>query len=223
MTTLRLTWLLLRKDLAIAARSREVPGLMLLFALLCVVVFAFGFLRQGEDPAAQVPGVLWVTLLFSSTVGLLRLFAAEEEAGALDWMTRTVAGAQPLFWSKAAVQLLFSGAVTGLMVPLVWMFFDARAHAPGWIAAALALGLVGQALLGTLAAALMAQVRMREALLPLVLYPLLAPLLLAGVQVTALAMASAPGDAVQGWLGLLLAIDGLAVVVCPWLFSRVVH
>lgn len=221
-TTLRLTGWLLRKDLLIAARSREVLGLMLLFALLCVVVFAFGFLREGEAAEAQVPGVLWVTLLLTGTVGLLRLLGPEEEAGNLDLMARTLGGTAPLFWSKAALQFLFSGVVTLLLVPAVLVFFDAQLHGGAWVAASLLLGLVGQAVLGTLAAALLVQVRLREALLPLVLYPLLAPLLLAGVQVTALAMGRAPPEVLRGWLDLMLAYDAVVLVLCPWLFARVV-
>lgn len=222
MSPLRLTWLLLHKDLRIAARSREVLGFMLLFALLCVVVFAFGFLREGRAAEEQVPGVLWVTLLFTGTVGLLRLFAAEEEAGTLDLVARTRAGTGPLFWSKALLQLAFSGIVTAFLLPVVLVFFDARLHGLGWVLTSLALGLVGQAVLGTLSAALLVQVRLREALLPLVLYPLLAPLLLGGVKVTALAMGQAPEDAMFGWLELMVAFDAVVVVLSPWLFGRAI-
>ncbi|MBI5610723.1 MAG: heme exporter protein CcmB [Deltaproteobacteria bacterium] len=221
MTMLRLTWLLLAKDVRIAARSREVLGFMLLFAMLCVVVFAFGFLREGQAAQDQVPGVLWVTLLFTGTVGLLRLFAPEEEAGNLDLVARTLSGTAPLFWSKAALQLLFSGIVTAFLLPIVAVFFDASLHGLEWIALALVLGLIGQAALGTLAAALLAQVRLREALLPLVLYPLLAPLVLGGVKVTALALTRAPYSAFSGWIELMLAFDAVVVVLSPWLFARV--
>ncbi len=221
MTMLRLTWLLLAKDVRIAARSREVLGFMLLFALLCVVVFAFGFLREGHAAQDQVPGVLWVTLLFTGTVGLLRLFAPEDEAGNLDLVARTRSGTAPLFWSKALLQLLFSGIVTLFLVPIVAVFFDTSLDGLPWIALSLALGLVGQAALGTLAAALLAQVRLREALLPLVLYPLLAPLVLGGVKVTALALTRAPYAAFSGWIELMLAFDLVVVVLSPWLFARV--
>jgi heme exporter protein B len=217
--TLRLTWLLLRKDLTIAARSKEVLGVMLLFALLCVVVFAFGFLREGTTAADQVPGVLWVTLLFSGTVGLLRLFHAEEEGGTWPLVARTRAGTLPLFLSKCLLQLGFSGVVTVVLAPLTVVFFDAEVPRPGVVAGALLLGLIGQSVLGALCAALLQQVRMKEALLPLILYPLLAPLLLGGVQITARAMT--PGaDVPQDWLALLLAFDLLAVVLSPWLFAR---
>ena len=194
---------------------------MLLFALLCVVVFAFGFLREGHAAQDQVPGVLWVTLLFTGTVGLLRLFAPEDEAGNLDLVARTRSGTAPLFWSKALLQLLFSGIVTLFLVPIVAVFFDTSLDGLPWIALSLALGLVGQAALGTLAAALLAQVRLREALLPLVLYPLLAPLVLGGVKVTALALTRAPYAAFSGWIELMLAFDLVVVVLSPWLFARV--
>jgi heme exporter protein B len=220
-STARLTWVLLRKDLRIAARSREVLGFMLLFALLCVIVFAFGFLREGQAAEAEVPGVLWVTLLFSGTVGLLRLFAAEDEGGTLEATLRSARGSLPLFASKTLLQLLFSGIVTALLVPVVVVFFTARLQGLGWVALALALGLLGQALLGTLCAALLVHVRLREVLLPLVLYPLLAPVLIAGVQVTALAQQGATADGLQGWLWLMLGFDVLIGVLAPWLHARV--
>ncbi|MBM4342867.1 MAG: heme exporter protein CcmB [Deltaproteobacteria bacterium] len=220
MTTLRLGWALLRKDLAIAVRTREVAGLLMLFALLCAVVFAFGFLRQGRAAHEQLPGVLWVTLLFTNTLGLLRLFAPDEEAGALPQVVRSIAGPAPLFWSKAALQLCFSALICAFLAPVVALFLDARVAQPQWVALALALGLVGQALCGALCAGLLTQVRLREVLLPLVLYPLTAPLLLGGVQVAALAMDGAQLAEMQGWLMLMVGFDLLAVVLCPWLFGR---
>lgn len=223
MLTLKLTWLLLQKDLRIAARSREVLGFMLMFSLLCVVVFAFGFLREGDAAAQHVPGVLWVTLLFSGTVGLLRLFGAEEEAGTLESVGRTRAGSYPLFGSKALLQLIFSGLATFVLVPAVLLLFDASLRGLGVVLLALTLGLVGQAVVGTLCAALMVHVRLREVLLPLVLYPLLAPVLIAGVKVTALAQAGAGQEALGAWLGLMVAFDVLVVFVSPWLHARVTY
>jgi heme exporter protein B len=121
------------------------------------------------------------------------------------------------------LQLAFSGIVTVLLVPVVAIFFDAPVRGAATVAAALALGLVGQAVLGTLCAALLVQVRLREVLLPLVLYPLLAPVLIAGVKATALAQTGAGDDAVAGWLGLMLAFDVLLLVISPWLHAKVVN
>ncbi|MEY3013251.1 MAG: hypothetical protein RIT45_1986 [Pseudomonadota bacterium] len=219
-TTLRLTGALLRKDVRVAARSRETALLVLLFAVLCVLIFAFGFLREGAVAAEVVPGVLWVTLQFASTVALLRLFAAEEEAGALELALRSVAGPAPLFFSKALMQLLFSGMVTALVLPMVLVFFDATRIPLGATLAALALGLVGQALVGTLVSGLMVRVQMRDVLLPLVLYPILTPSLIAGVKVTAISIAGGSTEVIGTWLSLMVVFDAVFVLASPWLYAR---
>ena len=220
MSALQLTWLLLAKDLKLAARSRELLAVTMMFSVLCVLVFSFGFLQSGAAAMRYVPGVLWVTLLFSSSVSLLRLFSAEEESGTLPLVSMTSAGSAPLFWSKAITQLLFTTMVCALVLPLVLLFFDATIRNPGAVAAALTLGLIGQAVLGTLCAALLAQVHLREVLLPLVLYPTLAPLLIAGVKVTALSLSDAQQPAVSSWLTLMMVFDLIFVVASPWLHSR---
>lgn len=219
--TLRLTLILLHKELRIAARSREVLGFTLLFSVLCVLIFAFGFLRGGARADEYVPGVLWVTLLFSGTVVLLRLFSAEEEGGALALVTRTAGGTTPLFFSKALLQFLFAAITTLLIGPMVLIFFDAEPRGLGVIVAALALGLAGQALVGTLCAALLMDVRLREVMLPLVLYPIVAPLLIAGVKVTALALTDGDPAVIHGWLLLMVVFDLVFMLVSPWLHARV--
>ncbi|MCB9739643.1 MAG: heme exporter protein CcmB [Deltaproteobacteria bacterium] len=217
---LRLTWLLLKKDLRVAARSRETWVLVLLFAILCVLVFAFGFLREGGDGAEVVPGALWVTLQFSATVALMRLFSAEEEAGALTTVSRSVAGSAPLFFSKALMQLIFTGGVTLTVLPLVLVFFGATAMPIGPTLAALLLGLLGQAVVGTLVAGLMLRVRQRDVLLPLVLYPILAPTLIAGVKVTAISASGGDPEVIATWLRLMVVFDAVFVLACPWLYAR---
>ena len=221
MTSLRLTLLLLHKELRIAARSREVLGFTLLFSMLCVLIFAFGFLRTGARPDEFVPGVLWVTLLFSGTVVLLRLFSAEEEGGALELVLRTAGGTAPLFFSKALLQFAFAAMTTALVLPMVLIFFDAAPNGLGTIVVALVLGLGGQAVVGTLCAALLMEVRLREVMLPLVLYPTVAPLLIAGVKVTALALTDGDPAVIQSWLLLMVVFDLVFMLVSPWLHARV--
>ena len=223
MSRAAVTWLLLHKDLRIAARSRALLGVTLLFSVLCVLVFAFGFLREGAASDEVVPGVLWVTLLFSGTVVLLRLFSADEEAGALELLQSTAAGPQPVFFSKAILHVCFCTTVALLVLPLVMVFFDARPVGMGWAGVALALGLLGQSLVGTLCASLLIRVHLREVLLPLVLYPTLAPLLIAGVKTTALSLACGSSDEMLPWLTLMLVFDAVFMLVSPWLHARVME
>jgi len=218
MNVVQITWLLLKKDMRIAARSREMLGFTVLFAVLCVIVFAFGFLDDATAATTYVPGVLWVTLLFSSSVSLLRLFAPEEEGGTLDLVSATTAGTTPLFVSKVLLQLVFTGLVTLVVLPLVLLFFNTQLAGAGVIAASLGLGLLGMATVGTLCSALLVHVRLREVLLPLVLYPTVAPLLISGVKVTSIVLAN--GEGTQDWLMLMLIFDMLFVIASPWLHGR---
>ncbi len=220
MNGLRLAGVLFAKDLRIAARSREVIGFMVLFAILCVLVFAFGFLREGASADEFVPGVLWVTLLFSGTVGLLRLFGPEEEGGTLELVATSHAGAWPLFLAKAGLQLLFTGIVTAVVLPLTLIFFQATLQGAGALILALVLGLAGTTLVGTLCAGLLIGVRMREVLLPLVLYPTVAPLLIAGVKTTALCLSGAPIEEASTWLLLMAVFDAVFAALAPWLHGR---
>lgn len=223
MSRAAMTWVLLRKDLRIASRAKALLGVTLLFSVLCVLIFAFGFLREGTAPDEVIPGVLWVTLLFSGTVVLLRLFSADEEAGALDLLQSTATGPQPVFFSKAVLHVCFCAIVALLVLPLVMVFFDARPVGLVWVSVALVLGLVGQAVVGTLCAALLIRVQLREVLLPLVLYPTLAPLLIAGVKVTALSLAGGTTDGVLPWLTLMVVFDAVFMLVSPWLHARVME
>jgi len=220
MTHLHLTWLLFRKDLLIEARSREIVGFMLLFSVLCVVIFAFAFLTDADRARLFLPGVLWVTLLFSGTVGLLRLFAREDESGTLGICARSRAGALPLYWSKVAVQIAFSGIVTACVTPLAVVFFDAEVPDVGLSFAALALGILGQSFVGTLCSALLVTVRLREVLLPLVLYPLLSPLFIGGVKMTSIVLSRTIAEDYTAWLGLMVAFDVIFMVASPAVFTR---
>lgn len=220
---LRLAWTLLRANLRIAARSREVLGFMVLFAILCVLVFAFGFLREGADPEEFVPGVMWVTLLFAGTVGLLRLFGPEEEGGTLHIVAASSSGAWPLFVSKSLLQFSFTAVTTAVVLPLTLIFFQSELTGLGLLSCGLVLGLLGISLVGTLCASLLMGVRMREVLLPLVLYPTVAPLLIAGVKTTALALSGAPTEDAQQWLLLMSVFDAVFLSLAPWLHGRALH
>lgn len=220
MSHLRLAAALLRTDLRILGRSRDSLILVILFAVLCVLLFAFGFLREAGLAADVLPGALWVTLLFASTVALLRLFAAEEEAGALDIVLRSRAGAAPLFFAKAATQMIVSSAVVAVILPVSVVFFDASIVGMGPVVAALGLGVVGLGTVGAVVAAAMMRLRLRELLVPLVLYPTVSPLLIAGVKVTAIALGGGDQEAIGAWLGLMGVFDLAFLALAPWIFAR---
>ena len=177
---------ILRKDLRIELRTKESVPAMTLFTLTVYVLFHFGLDRDSLD-GALASGVLWVTLLLASVIGVTRLFAAEREQGGVDALLLAPVDRTALFLAKAGALFLFLVAVEIVAVPA---FAHPAARARAWAApcpsccAILLLGNVGVAAVGALVGALAAETRARELIAPLLLLPLLVPLLIACAQAT---------------------------------------
>ena len=220
---LRDALLVFRKDIAIERRSRESLFTMLTFAMLSTVVFALGFYIDDDRARAYGPGILWVVVLFSGTLGLQRLFDAERENDCLAGLLLSPADPRGLFLGKVMVQLVFTGIMEALTIPLIFLFFGlfelATPEGIATIALIVVLGTIGFAFIGTLFAATLLSTRLREVLLPIVVYPLASPVFIAGVQSTrGLLTGETPGD-VAHWMMLMLAFDliyaGLCVAIFP--------
>ena len=176
----------LKKDLRAEARNPGILYTMLLFAALLVVVFAFAFYVVDDRVRSYGPGLVWVALLFVSTLGTSRVFDREQRDGCMDGLLLACADPRSVFWAKCLLSLLFGAAMTALVVPLVVIFFDLTVSRPLWLLPSLGLGLVGFCAVGTLFGALMARLAFREVLFPLVVFPLVLPLLICGVLALAL-------------------------------------
>jgi heme exporter protein B len=215
--------LLLGKELRVEARSREVLLAMGLFALLLVVVFAFAFQLEQDLVQALGPGLVWVTVIFAGHLGLGRVIDREREHGALTGLIHSPAGPFAVFWAKAIAAFLFMLAVEVVLVPVA-MILVGLDLAPGG-AAPLALGLVlgsfGFATVGTLFAAMLAEARLREVIVPLVVYPVAVPVLIAGVRTAAIAFSGAGADELGSYLTLLGGFDVIYAALAPWVFARV--
>ena len=224
---LRDALLIFKKDLAIERRSRESLFTMVTFALLSTVIFALGFYVDDDKARAYGPGILWVVVLFSGTLGLQRLFDAERENDCLAGLLLSPADPRGLFLGKVMVQLVFSGIMEALTVPLVFLFFGlfelSTPAGIATIAAILVLGTIGFAFIGTLFAATLVSTRLREVLLPIVVYPLASPIFIAGVQSTrSLLSGESPAD-VSHWILLMVAFDLIYAGVCAALFPVLIR
>ena len=187
---------ILRKDLLLELRTRKesVPA-MALFTVTVYVLFHFGLDRNSLD-GELASGVLWVTLLLAAVIGVTRLFAAEREQGGIDGLLLAPVDRTALFLAKAgALFPVHPRPVELVAVPA----FAAAAAGPGLavalpeLLAILLLGDLGIAAVGALVAALAAETRARELIVPLLLLPLLVPLLIACAQATEPLPAAAPG------------------------------
>ncbi|MGH9168387.1 MAG: heme exporter protein CcmB [Acidimicrobiia bacterium] len=209
-TWARQAWAVTLKDLRIEVRGREVLNSIVPFAGTLLVVFglAFGPGRAALQVAA--PALLWLAVLFAGVLALGRSFEAETEDGALEGLVLAPAERSAIFAGKVlavSVQLAVLEALTFLGTAFL---FDLTPRDGLVVVAALLLGTLGLAGIGTLFGALASRAQARQALFPLLLLPLAAPVLLAGVRTTQLAVTGPTGEA-GSWLGLLLAFAAISV------------
>ena len=225
MNVLRIAWVIARKDLVVEMRSRELAYTTLFFAVACVLVFAFAFIRQGRTPEDVAAGILWVALAFSGTMALGRAFERERQAETLRALLLAPVERASIYLGKLAGLLVLMAAVEAVVVPLVALLFDAPLwRAPGLLIALLAAGTLGFAGVGTLFAAMLVRAHSRDVLLPILLYPITVPVMIAGVRGTAAIFAAEPNfDAARAWLSMLVFFDAIFVTMALWVFAPVMN
>lgn len=215
--------LIVLKDLAIELRSREIVYTTLFFAISCVLVFAFGLVQEGRAVEDAAPAILWIAIAFSGTLAIGRTFERERQNETLRALLASPADRPALYVGKLVGVLGLLMAVECVLVPLVALMFGG----PFWgelpaIAALLLLGSTGFAAVGTLFAAMLIRSRSRDVLLPIVLYPITVPVIIAGVRGTAALLQSEPAFAVaRAWAAMLLCFDVVFITLALWTFDAV--
>ncbi len=208
------------KELLVEARARETVLAGGVFALLTLVIFNFAFDLRVENVAAVAPGVLWVTVTFAGVLSLGRAFARERDRRTLDGLLLAPVDRSALYVAKVLGNLAAMLVVEVIAVPAFIGLFNLRVDLP-LLAVGLILGTLGLAGVGTLFAAIAAHTRAREVLLPLLLFPIQVPVILATVKSTAAAI-RVPGldpPEVGQWLGLLVAFDAIFLSLSVVLFE----
>ncbi len=212
---------ILRKDLLIELRTKESVPAMVLFSITVYVLFHFGLDRDSLD-GELASGVLWVTLLLAAVIGVSRLFAAESTQGGIDGLLLAPVDRTALFLAKASALFVFLTAVELVAVPA----FGLLLLGPGLggafpeLLAVLLLGNLGMAAVGALVAALAAETRAHELIVPLLLLPLLVPLLISCAQATEpLFREPAATEDLGRWLLLLTLYDVVFVLLSVAVFD----
>ena len=213
--------LVLRKDFAIEIKSREILFTTLLFALSCVLIFSIAFVKEGEPLLDAAGGILWIAIEFAGTLALGRTFERERYADTLRALLLAPAPRAAIYAGKMLGIVLLLAVVEALLVPLVALLFHAQLlAAPLPLAALLAAGTIGFAAVGTLFAAMLVRARSRDVMLPILLYPMTVPVMIAGVRGTAALLQSPPDTAgVTMWIGMLAALDIVFVTIALWTFE----
>ena len=220
---LRAAWLIARKDLRVEARNREIAYTTLFFAMACVLVFAFAFVVEGRPIADASAGILWVAVAFSGTLALGRAFERERQSETLRALLLAPVERAAVYLGKLMALLILMTGVELVIVPVIGVLFGAPlGRAPWLLAGLIATGTIGFAAVGTLFAAMLVRAQSRDVLLPVLLYPIVVPVIIAGVRGTAAIFAPEPNlDVAEAWLTMLVFFDAVFVTLALWLFGPV--
>jgi heme exporter protein B len=220
-TFAKVALLVLKKDFAIELRSYEILSTTLFFAVACVAIFSFAFVREGQAPVDAAAGILWIAIAFSGTLALGRTFERERYGETLKALLLAPAPRPAIYTGKllGIITLLFATEV--LIVPMVAFLFAAPFFArPLLLVALLSLGTIGYAAVGTLFAAMLVRARTRDVMLPILLYPITIPVIIAGVRGTSALLATPVDEPVAMlWIGMLGFFDVVFVTLSLWTFE----
>ena len=217
----RVVWLVLRKDLTVEVRSLEIAYTTLFFAVSCVLVFAFALVREGRAPEDGAAGILWISIAFAGTLALGRAFERERQSETLRALLLAPAARPAIYIGKLFGIVALLVACEAVLVPLVALLFQAPLLArPFWLGTILLAGTIGFAAVGTLFAAMLVRARTRDVLLPVLLYPITVPVIIAGVRATStLLQPELDVDSIRFWLALLGCFDVVFVTLALWTFE----
>ena len=210
------------KDLAAELRSRELLSSMLVFALLVILIFNFALELDARTRAAVTSGVLWVTFAFAGTLGLNRSMATEKDRGCLDGLLLTPVDRSAIYFGKAIGNLIFMFIVELIVLPVYSVLYTTNLFQPGLLLV-IVLGSVGYTAVGTLLAAMAVQSRTRDVLLPILLFPLAIPVLVAAVKASGGFLDGAAMADIRPWLNLLVTYDVIFVAVAFMVFDYIVE
>ncbi|HLE13830.1 MAG TPA: heme exporter protein CcmB [Anaerolineales bacterium] len=215
-----ITW----KDISAELRSRELLTAMLVFSLLVILIFNFAL---DLDPATRkqstiTAGVLWVIFTFAGTLGLNRSMATEKDRGCMDGLLLAPVDRSAIYFGKALSNLVFMLVVEIIVLPVYSLLYNINLFDPGLLLVTL-LGSIGYVAVGTLLSAMAVQARTRDVLLPILLFPVVLPVILAAVKASTGFLDDLPFAELQPWLNLLIVYDIIFTAVAFMVFDFVVE
>jgi heme exporter protein B len=210
------------KDLSAELRSRELLGAMLVFSLIVILTFNFALDLAIGTREEVTSGVLWVTFAFAGTLGLNRSMALEKDRGCLDGLLLAPVDRTAIFFGKAIGNLFFMLVVAAIILPTYSILYSVNLIRPGLLLIVL-LGSTGYIVVGTLLAGMAVQARTRDVLLPILLFPVVLPAIIAAVKATNGFLQGWPLSDFQAWISLLVAYDLIFTAVSIMVFDFVVE
>ncbi|RJQ38211.1 MAG: transcriptional regulator [Nitrospiraceae bacterium] len=208
---------LVRKDLASELRTKEMLSSMLIFAMLTTVVFSFAFDPDTETVKKVFPGIIWVAFIFAGIMGLNRSFGGERNNDCILGLMLCTQDRGVIYLGKTISNLVFMYIMEGITLPILFVLFDYRLKGSLLLLITVVLlGTWGFIAVGTFMSAMAVNTRNSEILLPIVLFPLIVPVLIAAVQATGIIVNGGNWADTVNWFRVIGAFDVIFTIV-PWL------
>ena len=218
-------WLAVRamvwKDMMVELRNKEIVASMFVFSLLVILIFNFSLELDKSSRENVATGVLWVTFVFAATLGLNRTFAPEKDRGSLDGLLLAPIDRSALFIGKLLSTLIFVLIVEIIVLPIFSVLYNISLFAPPLLLVLL-LGTLGYTVVGTLLAAMSAHTRAREVMLPIMLFPVAVPVVIASVQASAGILAGNQWGQVAAPLNLVIVYDIILFAIAIMTFDYLI-
>ena len=202
------------KDFITELKTRELFCSMFIFALLVIVIFIFSINLSIVKASEVGPGVLWVAFLFAGTIGLNRSFMQEKENGCLQGLLLAPVDRTALYFGKLISNFVFLLIMETFILPIFMIFFnvDLLPHLLPLICVIFA-GTLGFCAIGTLLSSLSANLKTRDIMLPILLYPLIIPIIIGSVRMTGQILAGEPLSNMMNWVSLILCFDVIYIAI----------
>lgn len=219
---LRMVGALIWKDLIAEIRSKELFGAMLVFAIAVILIFNFALELNIQVQSEVTSGILWVTFAFAGTLGLNRSMAIEKDMGCLDGLLLAPVDRSAIYFGKMFGNLILMLIVEAIVLPVYSALYSVNLFQPGLLVVIL-LGSIGYTAIGTLLAFMSVQARTRDILLPILLFPVILPVLIAAVKASNGFLLGLEITDIRPWLNLLIVYDTISIAVAFMTFDFVVE
>ena len=216
------TLAIVQKDLVAEFRSFELVSAMLIFSLLVIIIFNFALELDIEVRKAVNAGVLWATFAFAGTLGLNRSMSTEKDRGCIDGLLLAPVDRSAIYFGKTFSNLAFMLLVEAIVLPIYSVLYNVNLLRLDLVGVIL-LGSIGYTAVGTLLSTMSAQTRTREILLPILLFPVVMPVLLAAVKASSGLLSGAEFSEIRTPLNILIVYDVIFIAVAFMVFDFVVE
>jgi len=210
------------KDLIAELRGKELLSAMLVFSLLVIFIFNFALELDPKTRSSLTAGILWVTIIFAGNLGLNRSMSVEKDRGCLDGLLLAPVDRTAIYFGKSLANWVFMLIVALIVLPLYSILYNTNIFSPALLLV-IFLGSEGYVAIGTLLASMSVQARTRDILLPILLFPIILPVVIAAVKASAGILSGFPLVDVQTWINLLIVYDIVFTSVAFMVFDSIVE